>query len=94
VLNKNAAAATFMLYLSSPGKVQEVDLIRTSLPTATTNLWSGWVVLDPNDTLSMFASVANVAIWVSGTVFDGVGVIPPAAQQRPAIPPFLPLTSS
>jgi hypothetical protein len=69
-------------------KLMEVD-IAAAAPAS----WDGHIVLGPGDSLLMFADIADIGVWVSGTVLQGVGVIPPSTQTLPGIPGFMPLTS-
>ena len=47
---------------------------------------STWLVIEPGDTIWVFTSEAQESLWISGTVLQGVAVIPPAAQQLPSLP--------
>lgn len=70
----NGSAFTFHLLDVNPGFNQPAT-------------YSGYVVLGPGDRLYMQTSQPQGGAWCSGTVLQGVGVIPPVASTLPGLPP-------
>jgi hypothetical protein len=80
--------------ITRPGLGVPLDIADVTLTAGKAAAVMLELVMEPGDVLQAFLQDAQMAVWVSGSVLQGVGIIPPAAQQRPSIPGFMPLTSS
>jgi hypothetical protein len=94
VFNFNAAAQDVDIDLSDVTNTIFMRLLSDPTPATSHREWNGWVVMGPGDRLTIGIAGGPYNVWVSGTVLNGVGVIPPAVQTLPGIPGFMPITSS
>jgi hypothetical protein len=67
-----------ILYATFPGATTSTYLQDTTIEPAALANWEGFVALNPADSISVYASDANVAIWVSGAVLSTTNQLPPA----------------
>jgi hypothetical protein len=78
--NGNAAAQEVVLQVYAADSDTYMRLFDKSIATLTTDEWSGFVVLHPQDIVYCFWAGAQVTGWVSGAVLAGANPFPPATS--------------
>jgi hypothetical protein len=50
-----------------------INLVGDDLPADGHNSWTGWLVLNPGDTIQVNSSVTGFTVWASGTLLQLTG---------------------
>lgn len=88
-----SSSATVNAYIvrSSP---QAAAVIHAGALAAGANFWwDGWAVLSPGDKVQVSVDQVPIDVWLSGSVLQGVAVIPPSMQVLPSPIPLPPLST-
>jgi hypothetical protein len=67
-----------------------VPVLSATLAATTITDWNGWLILAAGDFIYCNVSAANVGIWISGTILEGVQQFPPATFDVAGLPAAAP----
>ena len=68
IQNGSAAAVTPQIQLNIPGGATSVMVEVPTIASNTTNIWSGWTVLNGGDKITMYPNGFPVYYWIAGAV--------------------------
>jgi hypothetical protein len=74
--NVNATAATAQIILNSSAAGFSFAAVNTAVSATSSNAWTGWIALNPGDSISVLVEGASLAMWVSGAVLYGPNQFP------------------
>ena len=75
--NEGAAAVTVQLICGSQADAIAIKPFIQEIQPGATAAWEGWVVLNPNDYVYVYANGGSLYAWVDGAVLAGPNQFPP-----------------
>lgn len=73
----NSAAVQLDVWTQSPAPVSQAHIISSQVASNALGFWSGFVVLQPGDRVTVNSAGTGMTVWVSGSLLTGVAAWTP-----------------
>lgn len=71
--NYTTGTTTLAVVMTHSATGLQIVLVSTTINQNTSSSWSGWVVLNPGDYLSVVPGLSGMRVWASGTLLQLTG---------------------
>jgi hypothetical protein len=89
--NAGQAATTIVVIAGNQAGTTQINLVHDAMEGNSIGSWTGWLVMDPGDYLSINSSTTGFSAWFSGTQLQLTGAEPTEVSTLPAGPSASPI---